>query len=141
MWLIFVLLLPVFLFYIILSVSLLYDGASVKAEKKNSPPFFQKKAEFFFLHRFSKKSRKKNIFFSAVFGKTVEKTNLNIFFCCFGKWKNGVEKKCCCFGKIGGEKKIKFFFCLHTCTIVLLSCKIHNKVGTPCSVKKYISVH
>ena len=42
MWLIFVLLLPVFLFYIILSVSLLYDGASVKAELFFSPPFFQK---------------------------------------------------------------------------------------------------
>ena len=34
-----------------------YDGARVNDRKKNSPPFFQKKAEFFFLHRFSKNIR------------------------------------------------------------------------------------
>ena len=52
----------------------MYDGASVKAEKK-FPTVFPKTAE-------------KNHFFSAVFGKTVE----NFFLCCFGKWKNGGEK-------------------------------------------------
>ena len=73
----------------------IYDGASVKAEKNISPSFFQKQQKkkiFFFLHRFSilnfffwcfgkwKNGGEKFFkFFSAVFGKTVEKKIL-IFF-------------------------------------------------------------
>ena len=88
----------------------------------------RKKNIIFFLHRFSKNSRKKIKFFHrfSIFQNSRKKIYFQIFFLLFlekrwrkknyiffllfwKKWKNGGEFFFCCFWKNGGEKKLIFF--------------------------------
>ena len=69
-----------FLIFFLQRFSKNYDGASVNSRKKNSNfflhRFFTKTAEFFFLQRFSKNSRKKKFkFFSPTFFQKQQKKN------------------------------------------------------------------